>query len=228
MSIDLEFSRFATSYNRYSIIQSHVANRLISLLKYKPKKILDLGCGEGAIATRTDWEIDFFLGVDFAKKMLELHPQTQKIKCIYYDFENDALYDELCLYDFDYILSSSALQWAKDLNRLFYNISRLNFKDFAFGIFTSNTFKTIHKTANISSPIYTLDTVLDTAKKYFDFNYEVKNYTLEFEDSIEMFRYIKKSGVSGNLNKLSYKETKRLINEYPLNYLEFEVVFLYS
>ena len=43
-----------------------------------------------------------------------------------------------------------------------------------------------------------------------------------------MFRYIKKSGVSGARKVLSYKESKKLLNEYPVNYLEFEVVFIYS
>jgi len=41
-----------------------------------------------------------------------------------------------------------------------------------------------------------------------------------------MFKYIKKSGVSGGEKKLSYKEIKKLINNYPLNYLEFEILVL--
>jgi malonyl-CoA O-methyltransferase len=53
-------------------------------------------------------------------------------------------------------------------------------------------------------------------------------YTLEFENTREMLRYIKKSGVSGNRNVLSYKQTKSLMQEYPLSYLEFEVVYINS
>jgi malonyl-CoA O-methyltransferase len=51
-------------------------------------------------------------------------------------------------------------------------------------------------------------------------------YKLEFDSVREMFRYIKRSGVSGNRNLLGFKEMKKLMNEYPLNYLEFEVVFI--
>ena len=53
-------------------------------------------------------------------------------------------------------------------------------------------------------------------------------YKLEFTSVREMFRYIKHSGVSGSRNLLSIKEMKQLMREYPINYLEFEVVFLYS
>ena len=43
-----------------------------------------------------------------------------------------------------------------------------------------------------------------------------------------MFKYIKGSGVSGSRKVLDYKQSKRLFREYPLDYLEFEVVFIYS
>jgi malonyl-CoA O-methyltransferase len=51
---------------------------------------------------------------------------------------------------------------------------------------------------------------------------------LEFEDNISKFRYIKKSGVSSGKRELGYKETKELIRNYPLNYLEFEVLFVWG
>jgi malonyl-CoA O-methyltransferase len=41
-----------------------------------------------------------------------------------------------------------------------------------------------------------------------------------------MFRYIKQSGVSGGERKLSYTQTKQLMENYPLKYLEFEVLFI--
>jgi malonyl-CoA O-methyltransferase len=41
-----------------------------------------------------------------------------------------------------------------------------------------------------------------------------------------MLNYIKKSGVSGGEKKLTYKQVKNLIKNYPLDYLEFEVLFV--
>jgi malonyl-CoA O-methyltransferase len=43
-----------------------------------------------------------------------------------------------------------------------------------------------------------------------------------------MFKYIKQSGVSGSRKVLGYKQTKKLMREYPVNYLEFEVAFIVS
>ncbi len=226
--IDLEFSKNAHRYDQYNTIQKQVTKELLSVLKYQPKKILDLGCGNGSIFKEINWEVDFFLGVDFAKKMLELHPKGKNIECIYGDFDNKALYEHLFLYDFDYILSASAFQWSKDLDRLFENLSSLYFNDFAFAIFSANTFKTIHKTANITSVLQDTHSIIKSAQKYFTCNYHIKQYSLEFQNNLEMFRYIKKSGVSGNRGVLDFKQTKELIQNYPLSYLEFEVVFLYS
>ena len=95
-------------------------------------------------------------------------------------------------------------------------------------IFTSNTFKTINKTASINSILKSADEVNEIQKKYFNAEFEVLNYKLEFESTRDMFKYIKKSGVSGSRKILNYKESKRLLNEYPLSYLEFEVAFIYS
>ncbi len=228
MSVDLEFSKFADSYERYNIIQEKVANELLGLVKNKPKKILDLGCGRGALIKKIDWEVEFFLGVDFAKNMLELHPKGENIACIYGDFDNPELYEHLFLYDFDYILSASALQWSQAIETLFSRISKLNFQNFAFAVFSSNTFKTLHKTANVSSPLPSSQTIIDAATKHLNADFFVRNYTLEFPNTLQMLRYIKKSGVSGKRGVLSYKQTKELMRSYPLDYLEFEVVFLYS
>ena len=228
MSVDLEFSKFAHTYERYGIIQEQVAKTLLKLLKYKPKKILDLGCGRGALAKKIDWEFEHFLGVDFAKNMLELHPKAPNIECIYGNFDNDALYEHLFIYDFDYILSASALQWSSEIDKLFGRIKQLNFQDIAFAIFTANTFATLHKTANITSPLPSKEKIVEAAKKHFGCKTKIESYRLEFADTLEMFRYIKRSGVSGNRNLLSYKQTKQLMREYPHNYLEFEVVFLYT
>jgi malonyl-CoA O-methyltransferase len=93
-------------------------------------------------------------------------------------------------------------------------------------IFTSNTFKTLHETAQISSPIYPEAVLRETIKRYYHAEFELKKYKLHFESVREMFNYIKKSGVSGGEKQLSYQQTKQLMKQYPLDYLEFEVLFV--
>ena len=227
MKISSEFSKYASKYASLNIIQDKVADRLLSSITTKPKNVLDLGCGNGVLCKKINWKYKHFTGVDFAKGMLELHPKSKKIECIYGNFNDKTLFEHLLTYKYDYIFSSSALQWADDLDMVFKNIKLLN-APIALAIFTSNTFKTLNKTVSIKSLLRSVDEIYNLQKKYFDINFEVVKYKLEFDSTREMFRYIKQSGVSGSRKILSYKQTKFLLENYPLNYLEFEVVFITS
>ena len=227
MKISSEFSKHASDYNTYNIIQNKVIQKLLSHIEQKPLNILDLGCGNGSLCKAIDWEYEHFTGVDFAPKMLELHPKSDKMECIYGDFNDKTLFENLSTYRYDYVFSASALQWAEDLDMVFQNIKNLN-APIALAIFTSNTFKTLNETASIKSLLRSADKVKKLQKKYFDAEFEVVKYKLEFESTRDMFKYIKKSGVSGARKVLSYKDSKKLLRQYPLNYLEFEVVFLYT
>jgi len=227
MKISLEFSKYAPFYGSLNIIQDKVANRLLSYISSNPKNILDLGCGSGVLCKKIDWKYKHFIGVDFAPGMLELHPKSKKIECIYGNFNDNMLFENLITYEFDYIISASSLQWAENIEDVFKNIKLLN-APIALAIFTSNTFKTLHKTASIKSLLKSADEIYKLQKKYFDVNFEIVKYKLEFSSTREMFRYIKRSGVSGSRKILDYKQTKQLMKDYPLNYLEFEVVFITS
>lgn len=227
MKISSEFSKYALEYNNYNVIQNRVIEKILTIVKEKPKRILDLGCGNGSLCRAIEWDYECFNGIDFAQGMLDLHPKSSKIECIYGDFNDDALFEELLKNRYDFIFSVSALQWAEDLERVFFNIKRFNLP-FALAIFTSNTFKTINKTASINSILKSSDEIYELQKNCFDAEFEIVEYKLEFESTRDMFKYIKRSGVSGARKILNYKESKELLNSYPLNYLEFEVVFIYS
>lgn len=227
MKISSEFSKYALEYDSYNIIQNMVIKKLLSHVKSKPKNILDLGCGSGSLCKTIDWKFEHFCGVDFAKGMLELHPKSAKIECMYGDFNDKTLFENLPTYRYDYILSASALQWAEDLDMVLQNLKKLN-APIALAIFTSNTFKTLNETASLNSLLRSADELNALQKKYFNAKFEVVTYKLEFESTRDMFRYIKKSGVSGARKVLSYKESKKLLHDYPLNYLEFEVAFIYT
>ncbi len=227
MKISQEFSKHAFEYESYNDIQKRVADTLLSHVDSKPKHILDLGCGSGTLCKSIEWEYKRFVGVDFAPAMLELHPKSLTTESIYGDFNDTTLFDHLRESTYDYIFSASALQWSKSLDETFQEIKALN-APISLAIFTSATFKTLNETASIESLLKSKEEINELQKKYFDVNFEVIAYKLEFGSVREMFRYIKHSGVSGSRNLLSIKEMKKLMREYPINYLEFEVVFLYS
>ncbi|QOP46639.1 methyltransferase domain-containing protein [Sulfurimonas paralvinellae] len=226
MKISTEFSKYAAHYGKYNVIQEQVADKLLEFVKQKPKKILDLGCGSGALFKKIEWKVKHFVGVDFAPGMLELHPKAEHVECIYGNFNDAMLFEHLRTYVFDYVLSASALQWADDLDNVFRNISTLH-TPVALAIFTAGTFQTLNDTAGLEPLLRSRKEIKQLQKKYFpDAAFEVVQYRLAFESVREMFRYIKKSGVSGSRKLLSYKETKKLMAEYPLDYLEFEVAFI--
>lgn len=227
MNVSSEFSKYAQEYGNYDLIQKKVIAKLLSHVTHKPRKILDVGCGSGGLLRAIDWEYDSFCGIDFAQGMLELHPKSPKIELLYADFNDERLFEAMEPRRFDAIFSASALQWACDLQKVFTSLQRLD-APVALAIFTSNTFKTLNKTASLESILQSAQEIEMIAKRFFHAHCEVVNYQLAFESTRDMFRYIKKSGVSGSRKILNYKQSKRLLEEYPLSYLEFEVIFIYS
>jgi malonyl-CoA O-methyltransferase len=222
-----EFSRYAAEYGSRNIIQRHVADKLIASASDRPKCILDLGCGSGTLYSLIDWEVERFVGVDFSASMLEHHPKGPNVELILGDFNDPLLFERLSDERFDRIFSASALQWAGDLDGVLKSLAGLN-TPVSLAIFTAGTFKTLHECAGVTPLLRSNDEVIAIAEKYMDAQFEVLHTTLEFASVREMFRYIKRSGVSGGRRVLDFAQTKRLMETYPLTYLEFEVVFITS
>lgn len=225
-----QFSRFAHQYNTYNTIQSDVAKELVSKIpKKKYSSIIDIGCGSGEIyknIEKNNFYFDNFIALDSSKEMLALHPSNVKVDKHQLDFDNIHSYSQLPHTKKNTLLiSSSAIQWSKNLDDLIRHLSHQSDKAY-FAVFTSNTFKTLHQVANIKSPIYSEEILKEVIHKYYHASFQLYSYKLEFEIVRDMFRYIKKSGVSGGEKRLSYKETKNLMDSYPLEYLEFEVLFV--
>ncbi len=216
-----EFSKQALNYTKHNIIQKVVVKNLIKNIHSKPKTVLDLGSGSGAVYAEITWKIEKFTAIDSATHMCSLHPINSKIDLINEDFETSTFKHH------DIIISSSALQWAKNLDLLFQKIVT-NCNEMAFAIFCDETFKTIYELTKLKSILPNKHELLKLLNSYFTFDYEVVNYKLNFKDNISKFRYIKNSGVSGGERKLNFKETKELIDNYPHNYLEFEVMFIWG
>lgn len=225
MSIKNEFSKHANKYNDNNIIQQIIAKSLVRELKSKPKKILELGCGSGQVFNHINWEIDFYKAIDFSAQMCKLHPKNSKVEVKCHDFDSDEFLNEIKNDSYDIVLSSSALQWSKDLAKIIRNLSYVT-KEINAVLFTSNTFKTIQNITNSKSPILSEDEIKKAFSQYFNCEFETIMYKLEFDNKKDLFNYIKNSGVSGGSNALDFKDAKKLYKEYGLNYLEFEVIFI--
>ncbi len=227
LPFEKEFSKNASSYNMYNIIQKEVAKKVISLIENSPKRILDLGCGSGEIFNLINWNLESFTAVDISKKMCELHPKNPYTEVINANYEDDELYEMLRRKKFDMVVSSSSLQWCSNLDNMAKKISKLS-RNCVVSLFCEGTFKTIYKQSKLEPFLPNRKEALEVFEKYFDIEYSIENYNLFFKDNIAKFRYIKKSGVSGGKRRLSFKQTKDLIKNYPLDYLEFEVLYIRS
>lgn len=225
MSVKNQFSKYAKQYKNHNIIQQIVAKSLVRELKGQPKRILELGCGSGQVFNHIDWNIEYYKAIDFSSSMCELHPKAENIEVKCYDFDTQAFLDEIKDNNYDVVLSSSALQWSKDLSKIVKHLSYIT-NEINAVLFTSNTFRTIQEISDRKSPILDEDSIKEAFSKHFECEFETIQYKLEFDNKKDLFDYIKKSGVSGGSATLDFKMAKKLFKEYKLNYLEFEVIFV--
>jgi len=227
MNVQASFSQNAHAYGRVNIIQQKVLEALIAKISDTPARILDIGCGRGGVYEAIDWQIEQLVGIDFAPGMLALHPQNDHITLLQQDFNEPAVFKMLQAKTFDRIISSSALQWASDLDATLANIASLN-TPVSLSIFTSGTFKTLHETAGIPPLLRSCEEVKTLAEKHFNAEISTLQYTLAFPSVREMFRYMKQSGVGAGRNILGYKEMKRVMETYPLDHLEYEIILIHQ
>ncbi|MEO1923550.1 MAG: methyltransferase [Nautiliaceae bacterium] len=210
------FDKFAHTYQKYNVIQKKIIKEYLPFLK---KRVVDLGCGSEGLCKYKNF--DFYLGIDSSPSMIKKNPCNTRLL----DFNTKKCFDEIKRYDFEQIVSFSALQWAKDLDFVFREIEALN-KEFLLVIFTSNTFKRLHRFLEIKSPIFTKESILKSAE-ILNPEIEIVNYEMKFSSSKELLEYIKFSGVSGEV-RANRGKLKKFIKEFPFNTLEFEVVVLKS
>ncbi|HIP13820.1 MAG TPA: methyltransferase domain-containing protein [Arcobacter sp.] len=223
MSTKSEFSKHAKDYDDNNIIQRIVSKALVRDIKNKPKNILELGCGSGQIFRHISWEIEHYKAIDFSASMCELHPRDKNIEVKCFDFDSEEFYTNIKDEKYDLVISASAMQWSKDLNLLIKRLLSVS-KTINAVLFTSNTFKSIYDITKQAPAILSLEEIKE-ALTDTNSTFEVFNYKLEFQSKKELFKYIKNSGVKGEV-QLSFKDAKNLYKKYDLNYLEFEVVFL--
>lgn len=221
-----EFSRHAHSYDLHKSIQKEVAQYLVAAISSHPKTILDIGCGSGEVYKNISWEVEHFDGVDNALEMCQKHPTCKNVRIFHEDFESDSLKEKL-LPSYELIISSSALQWAQSIETMI-AWSALTCKEGAYAIFTDKTFDTLYQLSGLKRFLPNASKLQKCFEQYFTCKHEVRTFQLGFKDNLSAFRYIKQSGVSGGKKQLSITQTKALIQNYPNDYLEFEVLFVWG
>jgi len=222
-----EFSRFAKEYISSNHIQQEIAKHLISLSTEKFNSILDLGCGGGEVYNNISWDFNKFVAIDSSFDMCSFHPRKSNISVIQANFDNNDLFFSLKKsYHFDVLISSSSLHWSRDIDNLVCNIATIA-DNILISVITNNSFKKLHNSLNIKSPLYSKDKIINSIKRYFCIDFiQLKDYTINFNSSKELLTFIKHTGIGGGKQLSSVKDILNLIKEDTIKTLEFEVLFI--
>lgn len=221
------FNKMAESYADSSHLQNQVARILLDFCDEffsDVKIVLDLGAGSGNVAKNITHKIDSFIALDNAPNLLSLHPlkldNIASIRLVECDFER---------YDFseryDLIIASSALQWAKDLDTILQKIANTKNARVAFAIFTNASLWELHSFLGTKSPLKSADEVVFLAQKYFDIDFKVESFHLNFSSREAFLSYLKGCALLGG-GHLNFSEKKRFRFEIPYFEANFEVLFI--
>lgn len=220
-----QFDRYAISYSQNKQIQRDIADKLIKMTRGDFDRILDIGCGDGAIYEACGFDGSLFVGVDASVNMCELHSRCKKAVTLQKNFDDVDFADEILrkFGRFDLIISSSALQWSDNIDTLIKKTSVLSDK-FAFAIFTRGTFSSVREFLRIDSFLPSIDDIKNALSGYSLDIFAVEQNKKEFDSPRAAMKFIKTTGVSGGGNKISYHDAKKLYKSGP-SVLEFEVVY---
>jgi len=220
-----EFTRFAKHYQYLSNIQQKIAKELINEVDKTTKNILDIGCGNGNIYNQIDWNLSSFYGIDISKEMCKLHPKKENI------FIKEANFDDIKIYDFyknkniDLIVSSSALQWSRNIDNVL-NILPSISNNIAFSIFTNNSLNELLNELSLKSFLLDVHHIVNILKKKYKIKTYIKTYKQDFETTKELLSFIKKSGISGGDKRVNISDIKRITRENKIKSASFEVLFI--
>ncbi len=221
------FNKHAKTYHLFAHIQQQIAICLVQFLKQKHyAKVLDLGSGSGAVFNALERQnilIEDFIALDNSINMLKLHPthsvNIQKISLEHADFE------EHVFCDYDLVVSSSSLQWARDLKSVLEKIALFS-KEVALAIHTDFSLHEVHEFLGTPSPLRdlkTLKSLIKNAFKNFQIELENKRFALYFNRKQDALNYLKKCGLLGG-STLSFKQKKHFFQNMAFEKLSYEVL----
>ena len=222
-------SRFAKSfenqYNSEAKAQKDIARKLISLWlghcqPQERAEVLEVGCGSGMF-TREYLEI-------FSPKRLVLNDLCQEpqimlnmVETSYEFLQGDAEQLDFKPASFNYVVSTSAMQWFENLPRFLGNAARWLRPE---GMLIASTFgsancRELSDLTGISLHYKDETWLKRTLSDDFEtVETESELIRLEFDSPLEVFRHIRKTGVNGlGSNRMSSQRLKKVMDSYPRN-----------
>lgn len=216
------FKKAHATYDQSALVQHQMCQHLITLIQTRlpdasPKSILEIGCGVGNLTKLYHplWQIDEL----YLNDLYDVHSDIDRAKLIIGDIEH------IELPRVDMALSSSALQWMKDLPTLCHRIHHAlsDASTFAFATFGQDNLHETKTLTGIGLDYHSLDDIIQMLSKAgFDvIHTEQTPYTLYFDQPKQILRHIKETGVSVG----SVGWTKSSLAQFYENYRKKFAIF---
>lgn len=204
------FDSNASSYNTYALAQCIFAEKLAQKFQNQNfHSIAELGCGSGVLLENfLKYKVGFreYDACDSSEEMLKnFSCEKEGLNKICKDFdeflsESKRRYSLIC--------SSSALQWAKNLDKTLELIAQ-KCDEVALSIVDCYTFASLHSFLKTSSPLGEYEEIVKSLLKYFEGSFQISRVDLCFESPKDTLLHLKKSGVVGG-GVLSYTQSKKI------------------
>lgn len=153
--------------------------------------------------------------------MLVYHPKAPEVELYCRDF----LEIDSTLGQFDAVISSSALHWCEDLERLAECLA-LMVPHCYLALFTGASLGELHRYLGVNSPLPSAMVLQQCLSGYFALESQIERYELSFENGRALAGYLRNSGVGGGYATGSFAKLKKLINDSGRWHVSFEVLYL--
>lgn len=218
----MNFDKNFHTYDKNATVQKIVASNLTKFIENNLKNndinsIFEIGCGTG-IFTK-----DFLNKFSPDKILLNDYFDTEKyLNDIEYSKFYQGNIEDINIPKVDIIISSSALQWVENLEKLISKLA-ISSSKLGFSIYLKENLDEIAKHFNISLNYFTLNEIEKILNRYFSKVVSLEEiHQINFDSPIEALRHLKNTGVTG-FKKSSVKD----IRTFPYKSLTYKVGYFY-
>lgn len=195
----MNFLRHYATYDEYSLAQTQVANHLASMMESientsSPlENILEIGCGTGIFTKLYSSKYTFH-----TLDLNDIFDTRKYLTSISYDKFYLGNIEEIPLASYSMVLSSSALQWIGDLERLIKKIASST-KKFYFSMYIEGNLIEIKRHFGISLAYKTEEQIKNICQRYFSkVKTSVESIEVEFASPLQVLRHLQGTGVCLN------------------------------
>lgn len=221
--VGFRFNRSRATYNDNAIAQNiiidHLAKQIKADDKKKGRKLLEIGCGTGLFTNAYSklLQVDHATLVDICE-VPELMI-ADSMSYIQADAEQwlEQLNDDE---KFDFILSSSTIQWFGNLDRFFFNAKKhlANEGVICVSTFAPGNLAELDKFRLSPIRYLSVEEINTILSKYFsDFYVNEDVIELTFDSAFDAMKHLRLTGVTASGQKNSASELKKFINGFSKN-----------